>query len=366
LRATATVVLLSEPDEALYAALGGDHRLLAAAGEASARVESGSVSAAALIGNLRARLHRVLIEQLTEVRTNKFAATAGSLAAGHICYSMADSDNELSIALAALMVDAMMRRRRWKPTAVGDKSGRAFQKVVAGFVGDVLGRINLGPLASFHVIVPVQRGKVDRRLPTEGDPRSTSTIANFEAYAHLLAIDTLIQADGRIRAAFGGDYFVRPDVLVWRRPLTVAEVNQSGLLLDSAALAATRSSALADGGGGNVLHASISCKWTMRSDRAQNSRTEAANLMRNRKGRVPHITAVIMEPLPSRIASIAQGTGDIDCTYHCALGELRRAMDQVLAAHRSPALESEARILDALIEGRRLRDVADLPFDLLL
>lgn len=31
-------------------------------------------------------------------------------------------------------------------------------------------------------------------------------------------------------------------------------------------------------------HASISAKFTMRSDRAQNSRTEALNLIRNRKG----------------------------------------------------------------------------------
>ena len=70
-----------------------------------------------------------------------------------------------------------------------------------------------------------------------------------------------------------------------------------------------------------MLHASISCKWTIRSDRSQNSRTEALNLIRNRKGRVPHIAVVLFEPLPSRIASIAMGTGDIDCTYHGALYE---------------------------------------------
>jgi len=33
-----------------------------------------------------------------------------------------------------------------------------------------------------------------------------------------------------------------------------------------------------------ILHASISCKWTIRSDRSQNTRTEALNLIRNRRG----------------------------------------------------------------------------------
>ena len=73
-----------------------------------------------------------------------------------------------------------------------------------------------------------------------------------------------------------------------------------------------------------------------------------------------------MEPLPSRIASIAQGTGDIDCTYHCALPELQTAMDDLIGRSTSSTLVSETRILSALIDGRRLRDVADLPFDLLL
>ena len=41
-----------------------------------------------------------------------------------------------------------------------------------------------------------------------------------------------------------------------------------------------------------ILHAIISCKWTLRSDRAQNARSEALNLVKNRKGRLPHIMVV--------------------------------------------------------------------------
>ena len=45
--------------------------------------------------------------------------------------------------------------------------------------------------------------------------------------------------------------------------------------------------------------------------RSQNTRTEDLNLIRNRKGRLPHVVAVTAEPLPMRIASLALGTGDL-------------------------------------------------------
>ena len=106
-----------------------------------------------------------------------------------------------------------------------------------------------------------------------------------------------------------------------------------------------------------ILHASISCKWTIRSDRSQNTRTEALNLIRNRKGHTPHIVAVTAEPMPTRIASLALGTGDIDCVYHFALPELTETIQEL-------GNESQREMLETLVEGRRLRDIADLPFDL--
>ena len=106
-----------------------------------------------------------------------------------------------------------------------------------------------------------------------------------------------------------------------------------------------------------ILHASISCKWTLRSDRAQNSRTEALNLIRNRKGKLPHIVAVTAELTTTRIASLALGTGDIDCVYHFALDELRSAILEIDD-------ESQMDMLNILVDGRRLRDISDLPFDL--
>jgi len=106
-----------------------------------------------------------------------------------------------------------------------------------------------------------------------------------------------------------------------------------------------------------ILHASISCKWTIRSDRSQNTRTEALNLIRNRKGHLPHIVAVTAEPLPTRIAALALGTGDMDCVYHFALNELQEAI-------KSIKNEDQMDMLKIMIDGRRLRDISDLPFDL--
>lgn len=106
-----------------------------------------------------------------------------------------------------------------------------------------------------------------------------------------------------------------------------------------------------------ILHASISCKWTIRSDRAQNTRTEALNLIRNRKGPLPHVVAVTAEPLPTRIAALALGTGDLDCVYHFALPELKKTIEQI-------DNQDQLDMLNTMIEGRRLRDISDLPFDL--
>ena len=95
----------------------------------------------------------------------------------------------------------------------------------------------------------------------------------------------------------------------------------------------------------------------MRSDRSQNARSEALNLIRNRKGRTPHILVVTAECLPSRLASLALGTGDIDCLYHIALPELERAVNSL----DHPDAQD---LLGTMLVGRRIRDISDLPLDL--
>lgn len=82
------------------------------------------------------------------------------------------------------------------------------------------------------------------------------------------------------------------------------------------------------------------------------------NLIRNRKGKTPHISCVTAEPMPTRLASLAMGTGDIDCVYHMALQELISSVNE-------SGNEDQGEMLDTLVKGKRLRDISDLPFDLI-
>jgi hypothetical protein len=65
----------------------------------------------------------------------------------------------------------------------------------------------------------------------------------------------------------------------------------------------------------------------------------------------------VFEPLPTRIASVALGTGDLDCVYHGALHELQEAIEDLKNQDQNDMLVT-------LVQGRRLRDISDLPFDL--
>jgi hypothetical protein len=61
--------------------------------------------------------------------------------------------------------------------------------------------------------------------------------------------------------------------------------------------------------------------------------------------------------MPSRIASVAMGTGDIDCVYHSMLYELVDAVNGLGA-------EDAQEMLKIMIDGKRLKDISDLPLDL--
>ena len=172
---------------------------------------------------------------------------------------------------------------------------------------------------------------------------------------HRQYLNALTAENSQLAAALGNDYLVAPDVVIYRELYEDVEINSKQYVVnnDVSKMADIRRS----NGGKPLLHASVSAKYTMRSDRAQNSRTEALNLIRNRKGHLPHIVVVTAEPMPNRIASLALGTGDIDCVYHFALYELMRAVKEV-------GSEDAIETLNTLVKGKRLKDISDLPLDL--
>ncbi len=225
--------------------------------------------------------------------------------------------------------------------AVGQTSGAGFEQVNLEFLANTFPKLQGIRPGGWHIVKLGNRNA----LKTSG----------FAQYEHLEYLSRLTAMDARLAASIGNDYMVAPDLVVYREPLGDFEINQTQVIVDddSAKLTYLRKK----NGGLPILHASVSAKWTMRSDRAQNSRTEALGLIRNRKGNLPHIVVVSGEPLPSRLASLALGTGDIDCMYHFALYEL---IDAVKAAGAEDSIE----MLDVLIQGKRLKDISDLPLDL--
>ncbi|MDR0592098.1 MAG: NgoMIV family type II restriction endonuclease [Bifidobacteriaceae bacterium] len=255
--------------------------------------------------------------------------------------SIADKDNETSRKISqSILVQLGMPEPQMKPPP--QTAGAAFEMAVARFVKAAFGRCG-------HL----RPGDWDTQCL--GSARRVAILSQFEPYSHLAALDQAIRANPELLTVLGNAYSISPDVIVTRRPEPDEAINQYERLVDQAA--ATRTIIRAANQPLPILHAVISCKLTLRSDRAQNARSEALNLVRNRKGRLPHIAVVTAEPLPSRLASLALGTGDIDCVYHAALDELKVAVETV-------GNDDTRESLDQMVEGQRLRDIADLPLDM--
>ncbi|MBD8604854.1 NgoMIV family type II restriction endonuclease [Pseudomonas sp. CFBP 8771] len=254
--------------------------------------------------------------------------------------SNADSSNKGSIAIAKGIAD-LLKAETIAERQAGQTSGNEFEGACAQFVRN-----------TFLKLKHLRPGDWDVR---QVSGRNRLEIAKYEQYAHLVALDRAARADSELAAALGSDYTITPDIVIARGLESDEQINLYEFLVDSSV--STMASLRASTGGQPLLHGSISCKWTMRSDRAQNARTEALNLMRNRKGHLPKIMVVTAEPTPSRLASIALGTGDIDCVYHFALYELQQTL---LEQGRDDAAE----LLAIMVHGRRLKDISDLPLDL--
>jgi hypothetical protein len=254
--------------------------------------------------------------------------------------SNADKSNASSRAIAkgiATLLEAETICER----LAGQTSGSQFENICAAFVRQTflkLGHLRPGIWDVNHV-----------------SGRNRLEIAKYEQYSHLVALDRAAKSDPELAAALGSDYTITPDIVITRGLEDDASINRHDLLIDNSVtnLASLRRK----NGGLPILHASISCKWTIRSDRAQNARSEALNLIRNRKGRLPHVVVVTGEPTPSRLASIALGTGDIDCVYHFALHELQATIESL-------NMPDAADLLAVMVDGKRLKDISDLPLDL--
>lgn len=293
-----------------------------------------NVSSAALLTQQRNRFHKRLLDGILTADKEGIP-------------TIADRGSKGSVVISQTMVAEMGESLRRRKDA-GQTSGHQFEGYVADFVR-----------ATFSKLDHLRPGKW---LVLPGDDTSTIDLTRYEQYAHLGHLNAVLKQHPELQASLGSDYLIKPDVVVLRAAEEDVRINEPLAVVDrdSCRLSPLRASNHASAGAPWFLHASISCKWTLRSDRAQNARSEALNLIRNRKGHVPHIIAVTAEPLPMRLASLAMGSSDLDCVYHVALPELIEAVDRYAA--QGHAEQKEA--LDMLVGGRRVRDISDLPLDL--
>jgi hypothetical protein len=196
--------------------------------------------------------------------------------------NFADVDSAESITIAAGVLDALSVERD-VITDVPKDPGGPLEQAVCDHLGTRLARLHADRLWL------VSRGTV---------------ITDFDQYVHLREVDALVRANPQLRITVGMDYLIRPDVTV-----------SLGLVPTASGLP--------------PLHAAISCKWTIRSDRVQNIRHECLQMTRHRRGRQPHLVTVTAEPLPSRLASIARGTGEVDAVYHIAYDAMAASVDRL-------------------------------------
>lgn len=287
----------------------------------------------ALIATARMEFHKQLFE------TNTLALTPAGVA------SNADASNKNSKSIAQNIINILIDEHNLPVNTVdkisGQTLGKQFEALTREFLRD-----------TFPHLQHMRPGKWGIYQFGNNNKLKTSDFAQYE---HLAALNILTTQHAELAAALGNDYLVAPDVVIYREPYDDQEINADQPIVnaDTCNMADLRKA----NGGKPILHASISAKFTMRSDRAQNSRTEALNLIRNRKGHLPHIAVVTAEPMPSRLASLALGTGDIDCVYHFALYELIQAV-------KDAKLEDALEMLTILVSGKRLKDISDLPLDL--
>lgn len=256
--------------------------------------------------------------------------------------SNADSSNTPSISIARLIAEELNAEIGVK--LKGQTAGNLFEQLTMQFLNNTFPRLQHLRPGKWNILNLGNQSNV-----------KTSDLAQYE---HLAYLSDIVSKNKLLATTLGNDYMVAPDIVIYRNLYEDEEINQDLNFIDDDVC--KMSDLRKKNGGKPILHASISAKWTMRSDRAQNSRTEALNLIRNRKGHLPHIVVVTGEPLPSRLASLALGTGDIDCIYHFALYELFKAVGEYGKSGREDIFET----LNDLVVGKRLKDISDLPLDL--
>lgn len=152
-------------------------------------------------------------------------------------------------------------------------------------------------------------------------------------------------------AALGNNVVLLPDILLYRNGFSDAEINAPFPVVDGQS--AKNADLRASNGNPARLQAVISTLWQMENTKTY--RTEAVQVVQKANG-LPYFFVVTGETLPSQLASLLW-MGKMDCIYHFALPELVQVVQKA-------GEEDAGELLYALINEKRLKDISDLPLDL--
>ena len=164
--------------------------------------------------------------------------------------SNADSSSKLSISIAQGIARRLTAKIQEK--TVGQTMGAKFEQLNMEFIED-----------TFPHLQNIRPGKW--HIAKLGNRNSIKT-SSFAQYEHLDYLSQLTKEDARLAASMGNDYMVAPDVVVYRETESDEILNEQQMIVDKSvcSLSDIRKTC----GGLPILHASVSAKWTMRSDRA--------------------------------------------------------------------------------------------------
>lgn len=250
--------------------------------------------------------------------------------------SHADRRNKTSVQIAERMLDILQMALNPLPPA-DQTARREFVSVTRDYLEATLHQVAASPARQWLSSI---RG--DRVV--------------FSCGRDLLRLEKVLAEHPQTADALG-EYAVTPDLLIGYKVAPPQGLSPRARIDGSDAAFGTSDQQKTRTASGPVLRASISCNWRLCRAGPQGITGAGLNLVRSRTGRVPYIAVVTAEPLPTRIASIALGTGDLDCVYHFALPEMQGAIEEI-------DNQDQKDMLETLVQGRRLRDISDLPFDL--
>ncbi len=192
----------------------------------------------ALFVESRRNFHSALLQSVLQVSANGVPANA-------------DKDSVASVAIAKGIVKRLGAEIVGARLA-GQTAGSRFEEICTHFLE-----------STFRELSHLRPGKWEIKCVGS---RNRSEIARYEQYVHLIALQADAKKDPDLAAALGSDYTITPDVIVLRETEDDAAINATKLLIDEQV--AQRASLRKTYNPLPLLHASISCKWTMRSDRA--------------------------------------------------------------------------------------------------